>query len=780
MNQRNTVWMRYAVGIILPVAALLLRLALLDFLGLHNVYLLFYPAVIVAALYGGFWVGLTAGVLSAGLADYFLLAPVHSFKIGQPTDWVGLVVFLFSCMMISWASDAMRRAQSRAHQAEALRLSEEKFAAAFANNPAAITLTRLDDGLFFDVNDTWVALLGHSRDDAIGHHARTMGIWPNADAVARFVAELKAKGVVRGWEQEFRKKTGEALVAELSAQLINFRGEQFILSTLVDITDRKRKEAQLRQLNRTLKALSDSNQAMMRAQDEHQFLQDVCQVIVQVCGHAMVWIGFAGNDEARSIRPAAFAGFEAGYLETLQVTWADTERGRGPTGIAIRTGKPCMCKNMQTDPAFAPWREEALKHGYAASLALPFFSEGRPLGAVTIYSRHVDPFSEEEVKLLSDLADDLARGVATLRLRAERAQKEEQLRLQLAVLQSAANGLVITGRDGTIQWVNEAFTRLTGYSPPEAIGQNPRVLKSGRHDETFYKDMWATILAGRVWHGEVINRRKDGSLYPEEMTITPVSNARGEITHFVAVKQDISARKDAEAALRQSALELARSNEELQQFAYVASHDLQEPLRAVTGYLALVEERISDQLDDKGRRHMAGAIQGAERMHLLINDLLELSRVGTRAVSFKPADLNAVLGVALDNLNVRVKETGARIVAEPLPTLNVDANQITMLFQNLIGNAIKFRGQAAPEIHVGASARNGEWVFAVCDNGIGIESQYFERIFRIFQRLHTRAEYPGTGIGLAICKKIVERHGGRIWVESQPGQGSTFCFTIPA
>ncbi len=772
--------MRYAVGIILPVAALLLRLALLDFLGLHNVYLLFYPAVILAALYGGFWVGLTAGVLSGGLADYFLVEPVHSFRIEQPGDWVGFIIFLFSCVMISWVSDAMRRAQSRAHEAEAVRLSEEKFAAAFASNPAAITLTRLDDGLFFDVNDTWVALLGHSRDEAIGHHARTMGIWPEADAVARFVAELKAKGVIRGWEQEFHKKSGEALVAELSAQLINVRGEQCILSTLVDITDRKRKEAQLRQLNRTLKALSESNQAMMRAQDEHQFLQDVCQVIVEVCGHAMVWIGFAENDEARSIRPAAFAGFEAGYLETLQVTWADTERGRGPTGTAIRTGKPCMCKNMQTDPAFAPWRQEALRHGYAASLALPLFSEGRPLGAVTIYSRHVDPFSEEEVKLLSDLASDLARGVATLRLRAEHAQKEEQLRLQLAVLQSAANGLVITGRDGTIQWVNDAFTRLTGYSAAEAIGQNPRVLKSGRHDEAFYKEMWATILAGRVWHGEVINRRKDGSLYPEEMTITPVSNGRGEITHFVAVKQDISARKHAEAALQQSARELARSNEELQQFAYVASHDLQEPLRAVTGYLTLVEERIGGQLDDHSRRHIAGAIQGAERMHMLINDLLELSRLGTRTEAFKPASLNAVLGVALDNLSVRLQETGARIVAEPLPTLNVDASQITVLFQNLIGNAIKFRGQAPPEIHVRASARNGEWVFSVRDNGIGIQSQYFDRIFRVFQRLHARTEYPGTGIGLAICKKVVERHGGRIWVESQPGQGSTFCFTIPA
>ncbi len=381
-----------------------------------------------------------------------------------------------------------------------------------------------------------------------------------------------------------------------------------------------------------------------------------------------------------------------------------------------------------------------------------------------------------------------------------------QLRLQLTVLQSTANAIVITGRDGAIQWVNAAFTRLTGYRPEEVVGQNPRVLKSGLHDAAFYQGMWRTILTGRVWHGELVNKRKDASLYPEEMTIAPVTNAAGAITHFVAVKQDITERRDAEEALRQSAQELARSNQELQQFAYVASHDLQEPLRAVTGYLGLIEERYRDVLDDKGRHHIAGAVEGAARMHTLINDLLDLSRVGTRARAFEPADLNTVLDAALSGLSTSLREAGARITHDPLPRLIVDAGQMTQLLQNLIGNALKFRSEAKPEIHVGArrvasaerrvpevgaapaaAERPGAvrhraldvWLISVRDNGIGIEPQYFERIFQIFQRLHTRKQYPGTGIGLAICKKIVERHGGRIWVESQPDRGSTFCFTLP-
>jgi light-regulated signal transduction histidine kinase (bacteriophytochrome) len=235
----------------------------------------------------------------------------------------------------------------------------------------------------------------------------------------------------------------------------------------------------------------------------------------------------------------------------------------------------------------------------------------------------------------------------------------------------------------------------------------------------------------------------------------------------------------ANAHLQRTSAELARSNQELEQFAYVASHDLQEPLRAVTGYLGLIEKQLGDQLEDKVRHHVDGAVQGASRMHTLITDLLALSRVGTRGHALQPAGLDAVLDQALEGLGASVRETGATIARDPLPILRVDASQMAQLFQNLIGNALKFRGERPPEIHVSAERKPDQWVLGVRDNGIGIESQYFERIFLIFQRLHTRKHYSGTGIGLAICKKIVERHGGAIWVESQPGQGSTFYFSIP-
>jgi len=243
---------------------------------------------------------------------------------------------------------------------------------------------------------------------------------------------------------------------------------------------------------------------------------------------------------------------------------------------------------------------------------------------------------------------------------------------------------------------------------------------------------------------------------------------------------EIAERRRAEETLRQTAEELERSNRDLEQFAYVASHDLQEPLRAVAGYVELLQHRYSDRLDGKALQFISGASDGAARMQTLIVDLLAFSRVGTQGKRFEPTDLNNALDLALKGLKVSLQEAGAKVTADVLPVLEVDATQVTQLFQNLIGNAVKFRSDRPPEIHIGAKKRRGCWVFSVRDNGIGIEPQYRERIFLIFQRLHTRVKYPGTGIGLAICKKIVERHGGEIWVESEPGKGSIFCFTIPA
>lgn len=231
--------------------------------------------------------------------------------------------------------------------------------------------------------------------------------------------------------------------------------------------------------------------------------------------------------------------------------------------------------------------------------------------------------------------------------------------------------------------------------------------------------------------------------------------------------------------LERQAAELARSNADLEQFAYVASHDLQEPLRMVSNYTQLLARRYKDRLDDDAHEFIRFAVDGATRMQGLIQDLLQYSRVGTRGKAFGATDCEEALAVAKNDLRRALEEAGAKITHDPLPTIQADPTQLTQLFLNLLSNAIKFRGEEPPSIHVSAARGDGEWLFTVQDNGIGLDQEYADRIFVIFQRLHGFSEYSGTGIGLAICKKIVERHGGRIWVESKRGEGAKFSFTIP-
>ena len=266
--------------------------------------------------------------------------------------------------------------------------------------------------------------------------------------------------------------------------------------------------------------------------------------------------------------------------------------------------------------------------------------------------------------------------------------------------------------------------------------------------------------------------------HPDRWLLQVTVNVGSQIGQLMARRRAEATLREAHDELEVKARELTRSNEELQQFAYVASHDLQEPLRMVSSYTQLLVRRYGDKLDGDAKEFMEFIVDGAARMKQLIEDLLAFSRVGTRGRDFQKVASGAALSKALANLRGAQEASGAVVTHDAMPEVLADGVQLTQLFQNLLGNAMKFHGAEAPRIHVGAETREQVWVFTVRDNGIGLDPQYAERIFMMFQRLHNKAEYPGTGIGLAICKKIAERHGGRIWVESQVGQGSTFGFTL--
>ena len=394
-------------------------------------------------------------------------------------------------------------------------------------------------------------------------------------------------------------------------------------------------------------------------------------------------------------------------------------------------------------------------------------------------------------------------------------ERDELFRL---ITEKAADMIAVVDTSGRRVYNSPSYERIMGYSPEE-LGATSSLEQI--HPDDREKIKAAAAEASRSGVGRRIEyrmRHKDGSWRVLESTASTILDAKGNVNKLVIVNRDITDRKGAEIALQEYQIhleelvemrtaeltkaneqlerditernrvqqeltrkveELARSNADLEQFAYVASHDLQEPLRMVISYTQLLARRYRGKLDASADEFIGFAVDGASRMQQLIQDLLSYSRLTIRGKALQFTETGAACNAALENLRESIKDSNAEVSVGPLPKVLADATQLAQLFQNLIGNAIKYRNKRRPEIHVDARPNGNDWVFSVKDNGIGIEPQYFERIFQMFQRLHTRKDYSGTGIGLAICRKIIERHGGKIWVESQSGKGSTFLFTIP-
>jgi PAS domain S-box-containing protein len=468
------------------------------------------------------------------------------------------------------------------------------------------------------------------------------------------------KGEWRG-ELKHTKANGERIVVD-SRWAVQFgldgKPEGF-LEVNRDITARKIAEEEFRKADRALRTLSEFNQAMVRQTDEMELLRQVCRIVADVGGYRLVWVGFAKNDENKSVVPIVSAGYDYGYLAQARITWADNERGQGPCGISIRTGKMSVSQNAESNPSFAPWRFEAAKRGITSSISLPLIVEGHVIGALGIYASEPDAFDEGESSLLSNLAENLSYGIASIRLAEQRRKSQEELK----------------------------------------------------------------VYASRL---EMINK-------------------------------------------------------ELQDFAFVAAHDLQEPLRKIQTFCDLAIQRCTAVLDNTSKDYLDRVIISASRMRELLHELLEFSMVAAIPEPFDKIDLVRIAREAADVFEALVEETGCRIEIENMPAIEADESQMLRLFQNLIGNALKFRSDETPHIKIyGKSDRKGTWEIFVKDNGIGFEQQYVERIFKPFQKLHRRGEYAGVGMGLAVCRKIVEQHSGTIRAESEPGKGSTFIIRMPA
>ncbi|MDZ4678587.1 MAG: ATP-binding protein [Oligoflexia bacterium] len=354
----------------------------------------------------------------------------------------------------------------------------------------------------------------------------------------------------------------------------------------------------------------------------------------------------------------------------------------------------------------------------------------------------------------------------------------ELVDIRRALDQSAI--VAITDNAGVIIHVNDRFCEISKFSREELIGKTHQVINSGTHPKEFFVNLWKTISSGQTWVGEIRNKAKGGSYYWVYTTIVPFLDDAGKPYQYVSIRFEITQKKQAEESLALYAKRLEVSNRELQDFASVAAHDLQEPLRKIIAFSERLKTKFRDSLPAEAIDYFDRMMSSVSRMQVLIDDLLTFSRVTSQAQPFIKTDLDKIIREVISDLEIRIEQTNAKISVDSLPQMNADPSQMRQLFQNLISNAIKFQKQGVPpEILIKSKIENSNCIISVSDNGIGFDEKYLDRIFTIFQRLHGRGEYEGTGIGLAVCRRIVERHNGHITAESNPGTGSKFIVNLP-
>ncbi len=576
----------------------------------------------------------------------------------------------------------------------------------------------------------------------------------------------------------------KARTAELSDKNIRLKAQ---------ITARERAEDELRRVNRALKALSACNQAVIRAADEAALMEEMCRVAVEKAGYRLAWVGLAWQDDQKTVQPAAQWGFEDSYLENINITWADNELGRGPTGTAIRTRQPSVCQNVLTDPAFAPWRADAAARGYGSSIALPLAAGEGPTAALNIYAAEPDAFDAEEVNLLKELADDLAYGLTTLRDRVEKKRAEEEIRrlsqFLASVIDNAEVWLNVLDREGNVVLWNTAAEKISGYSRAEVVGHG-QIWPWLYPDEAYRREIMAQAMA-IIERGEILFNftttivSKDGQKKVIAWNSRHLVDEKGSPSGSIAIGRDVSAEHRLEAQLRQ-----LQKMESIGTLAGGIAHDFNNILTAIIGYTELAQGEI-DPGHPAGRK-LKEVFKAGRRARDLVRQILTFSRISEESKA--PVIIGPIIKEGLKLLRASLPTTIdiKADVAVGSEAVMADPTQIHQVLMNLCTNAaqaMRQRGGALEvslkpvELDEDAAARYVELRpgryerLIVSDSGEGMDQATLSRIFDPFFTTKKRGE--GTGLGLSVVHGIVKSHGGAIGAYSEKGKGSTFQVYLP-
>lgn len=668
---------------------------------------------------------------AAGLLGWLM----HMTCANLPSGWVwtGLALCVLGYTLYALHSRGLSRQVERSagrvsteralrQKAEWQQLQREtEFQLLYNHSP--VMMHSIDEqGRFVNINEAWLEKTGYRREEILGRKLSMIHTEPSARKAEALAESFWKQGYVRDMTFQWRRRDGRVLYVEQDSNVVvDAQGRPISLSVIRDVTDQRRTEYHLRRSERERKLV----------------LESISEGVLYISQDLRImW----GNDAAARMGGLADASRIVGHhcYEVIQGT--DKPCRNCPCLQAMQTGRQVSLERTGRDGRVFMVNANPVRG-----------RKGNIIGAVEIKSDITElKFAQERLQQFKTTLD---------------------LTLDSVFMFNPVNLRFF--------YVNAGATKMMGYTREELCHMTPLEIKPDFTEESFRRliaplqKRQQSSLTFQTRH-----QRADGTFLPVEVFLQYIAPPKRS-GRFVAIVRDISAYKQAEARLEEALEELQRSNQDLEQFAYVASHDLQEPLRMVSSYVELLAHRYGEKLDEDAREYIQFATCGTKLMQELIQDLLAYSRIGTRGKPFERVELNDLVELVRTNIQELLREAGGTLEAGPLPTVTADRMQVVRLLQNLISNAVKFRGDRPPHVRVSAERQADGWALRVEDNGIGIDPKHYERIFTVFQRLHTRDQYPGTGMGLAICKRIVERHGGTIGVRSRPGEGTCFTFTIP-
>src|SRR5208283_1451333 len=604
----------------------------------------------------------------------------------------------------------------------------------------------------------------------------------NRDAVLEQASRVLSDVTVPPVEYRIRHKDGSIRwVKNTPVPRCDEKGLLVAYDGLIsDITERKTAEEDLKEHSRELLLLTDASNSIIGITTTDILYKIICENAQRLFNLRMVWIGIIGEEDF-NVKPAAYAGFEDNYLSDIKVTWDDSPTSKGPTGRSIKTMQQVLFNVDDAD--FELWKDAAKGKGYSSILGVPLIITGvKCIGALTSYSSDPNYFTPYRINLFRIFANQAAIAIENARLleglekkirgrTGELEKANTELKKMFNAIEQAAEIIVITDAMGTIQYVNPAFLAVSGYRREEALGKNPRILNSGKNPPGLFKDMWETILSGRIWKGTVINRKKTGELYYEEMIITPVINKERDITNFIAIKNDVTDRIKAEeemkqknAALKEAKQAAERANMAKSEFLVNMSHELRTPLNSIIGFSEIMELGIGGELNKEQKENIGYVTSSGKYLLSLINEILELSKVEAGKINlelatFSPSEMvNTFSKLLIDKVNMHRVEMNIDIESDVPDGLTADPKRLKQILYNLLSNAVKFTPEGGSVTVRVKNADKDHIEISVEDTGIGIKPDDIPKLFREFVQLESpyHKKYEGTGLGLALTKRLVE------------------------